>query len=82
MYISTHMCVVWFAVVFGINSASNAGRKIVIVWGAAEYYYTFHSCIASTINPNTTAVQINLWMLAKQDNGYVLFFIYFMVAAI
>ena len=42
--------IVWLAVVFGINSASNAGRKIVIVQGAAEYYYNFHTCIASTIN--------------------------------
>ena len=36
--------------VFGINSASNGGRKIVIVRGAAEHYYNFHTCIASTIN--------------------------------
>ena len=33
---------------FGV---SNAG-KIVIVQGAAKYYYTFHTCIVSTINPN------------------------------
>ena len=42
--------IVWLAVVFGINSASNAGKKIVIVRGAAEHYYNFHTCIASTIN--------------------------------
>ena len=42
--------IVWLAVVFGINSASNVGRKIVIVRGAAEHYYNFHTCIASTIN--------------------------------
>ena len=42
--------IVWLAVVFGINSASNPGRKIVIVRGAAERYYNFHACIASTIN--------------------------------
>ena len=30
--------IVWLAVVFGINNASNAGRKIVIVRGAAEHY--------------------------------------------
>ena len=41
-----HICVlvyvtVWLAVVFGINSVSNAGRKIV------EHYYTFHNCIVS-----------------------------------
>ena len=41
---------VWFAVVFEINSASNAGKKIVIVQGAAEHYYNFHTCIVSTIN--------------------------------
>ena len=33
--------IVWEAVVFGINSASNAGKKIVIVRGAAEHYYNF-----------------------------------------
>ena len=42
--------IVWLAVVFGINSVSNAGKKIVIVRGAAEHYYNFHTCIASTIN--------------------------------
>ena len=42
--------IVWLAVVFGINSASNAGKKIVIVRGEAEHYYNFHTCIASTIN--------------------------------
>ena len=42
--------IVWLAVVFGINSVSNAGRKIVIVQGTAEHYYNFHTCIASTIN--------------------------------
>ena len=35
-----------------INSVSSAGRKIVIVWGTAQHYYTFCPC---TINPNTTA---------------------------
>ena len=40
----------WLAVVFGINSVSNAGKKIVIVQGAAEHYYNFHTCIVSTIN--------------------------------
>ena len=30
--------IVWLAVVFGINSASNAGKKIVIVQGTAEHY--------------------------------------------
>ena len=42
--------IVWLTVVFGINSASNVGRKIVIVQGTAEHYYNFHTCIASTIN--------------------------------
>ena len=31
------------------------GLKIVIVWGAAEHYYNFHTCIVDTIDPNTTA---------------------------
>ena len=30
---------------------SNVGRKVV---GAAKHYYTVHTCIVSTINPNTT----------------------------
>ena len=42
--------IVWLAVVFGINSASNAGGKIVIVRGAAQHYYYFPACIARTIN--------------------------------
>ena len=44
--------IVWLAVVFGINSVSNAGRKIVIVRGAAKNYYNFLTCVVST---NTTA---------------------------
>ena len=36
MYVFVYV-IVWLAVVFGINSASNAGRKIVIVRG--EYCY-------------------------------------------
>ena len=46
--------IVWLAATFGINSVSNACRKIVIVQDAAEHCYTFHTCIVSTINPNTT----------------------------
>ena len=42
--------IVWLAVVFGINSASNADGKIVIVRGKAEYYYSFPACITRTIN--------------------------------
>ena len=30
--------IVWLAVVFGINSVSNAGGKIVIVRGESKYY--------------------------------------------
>ena len=41
--------IVWLAVVFGINSVSNAGKKIVIVQGAAKHYYNFHTCIVNTI---------------------------------
>ena len=44
--------IVWLAVVLGINSVSNADRKVAIVRGTAEDYYT---CIVSTINQNTTA---------------------------
>ena len=40
---------VWLAVVFGINSASNAGGKTVIVWGEAEHYYSFTACITRII---------------------------------
>ena len=49
-----YVIIVRLAVVLGINSVSNAGRKILIVQGAAKYYYTFHTCIVSTIKPNTT----------------------------
>ena len=41
---------VWVVIVFGINSASNVGRKIVIVQGTAEHYYNFTACIMSAIN--------------------------------
>ena len=41
---------VWFAVVFEINSARNAGMKIVIVLGCASHYYNFLTCITRTIN--------------------------------
>ena len=33
--------IVWVAVVFRINCASNTGWKLVIVRGAAEHYYCF-----------------------------------------
>ena len=35
------LVIVWVAVVFGINYASNAGRNLVIVRGTAEHYYSF-----------------------------------------
>ena len=47
--------IVWLAVVFGINSASNAGKKIVIVRGAAEHYYNFIPALRALLIPNTTA---------------------------
>ena len=42
--------IVLLAVVFGINSVSNAGGKTVIVRGEAEHYYSFPACITRTIN--------------------------------
>ena len=36
--------------VFGINSASNAGTKIVLVSGCASHYYNFPVCITHAIN--------------------------------
>ena len=43
--------IVWVAAVFGINCASNAGRKLVIVRGATKHYYIlFPACITSAIN--------------------------------
>ena len=44
------------AVVFGINSVSNIGGKIVIVQGAAEHYYYFPAYITRTINSKYYAV--------------------------
>ena len=63
-----------FAVVFGINSSSNAGMNTVSVRGAAEHYYTFHTCIASTVNPNAVAnYTVITWLLiavvAVNKNG-------------
>ena len=47
--------IAWVAVVFGINCASNAGRKLVIVRGAAEHYYCFLPTLPEQVIQNTTA---------------------------
>ena len=48
--------IVWVAVVFGINCASNAGRKLVKVRGAAEHYYNcFLPALRVQLIPNTIA---------------------------
>ena len=48
--------IAWVVVVFGINCASNAGRKLVIVRGAAEhYYYCFLPTLREQLIQNTTA---------------------------
>ena len=59
------MCnvIVRFAVVHGINFASNAGKKVVIVRGTAEHLHAV-TCITSTINSKyygkpTILLQIN-----------------------
>ena len=41
--------IAWVAVVFGINCASNVGRKLVIVRGAAEHYYCFQPLIPNAL---------------------------------
>ena len=46
--------IVWVAVVFGINCASNTGRKLVTVRGAAEHYYCFLPALREQLIPNTT----------------------------
>ena len=47
--------IVRVAVVFGINCASSAGRKLVIVRGAAEHYYCFLPALREQLIQNTTA---------------------------
>ena len=47
--------IVRVGVVFGINCASNAGQKLVIVRGAAEYYYCFLPALREQLIQNTTA---------------------------
>ena len=47
--------IVRVAVVFGINCASNAGWKLVIVRGAAEHYYCFLPALREQLIPNPTA---------------------------
>ena len=47
--------IAWVAVVFGINCASNVGRKLVIVRGAAEHYYCFLPTLREQLIPNTMA---------------------------
>ena len=39
--------IVWLAVVFEINSASNVGGKTL---GEGEHYYSISACIMRTIN--------------------------------
>ena len=41
--------IAWVAVVFGINCASNVGRKLVIVQGAAKHYYCFLLTLQDTV---------------------------------
>ena len=45
--------IVRVAVVFGINCASNAGRKLVIVQGTAEHYYCFLPALREQLIQNT-----------------------------
>ena len=47
--------IAWVAVAFGINCASNVGRKLVIVRGAVEHYYCFLSTLREQLIPNTMA---------------------------
>ena len=47
--------IAWVAVVFGINCASNVGRKLVIVRGAAEHYYCFLPTLREQLIPNISA---------------------------
>ena len=47
--------IAWVVVVFGINCVSNAGRKLVIMRGAAEHYYCFLPALLTQLIPNTTA---------------------------
>ena len=43
--------IVWLAVVFGINSVSNAGGKTVIVQGEAEHYTVFQPALRALLIP-------------------------------
>ena len=45
-----YVCIHTYVIVVGINSVSNAGRKIVIVRGAVKHYYYFPACVTRTIN--------------------------------
>ena len=55
MYYLLVYVIAWVAVVFGINCASNVGRKLVIVRGAAEHYYCFLPTLREQLIPNTMA---------------------------
>ena len=57
--------------VFGINSASNAGTKIILVSGCASHYYNFPVCITHAINfkyyvpctiTRTNTIQQPIWL--------------------
>ena len=49
--------IVQAAVVFGINCESNAGRKLVIVRGAAEHHHCFLPASREQLIQNTTATR-------------------------
>ena len=46
--------IVWLAIAFGINSASNAGSKAVIACGEAKQYYIFQAALWELLIPSTT----------------------------
>ena len=59
--------IAWVAVVFGINCASNVGRKLVIVRGGAEHYYCFLPTLREQLIPNAMAnhaIYYNMFFLS------------------
>ena len=65
MYLYNYYVIVWVAVVFGINCASNAGRKLVIVRGKAEHYYCFLPTLRVLLIPNTTTNHTTYYKLIQ-----------------
>ena len=77
LYIGLVYVIVWVAVVFGINCASNAGRKLVILRGSFSQsllYYSF--CMSKVINKYNSVLLV--FTVVFQYNSHELYWAFSM----